>query len=787
MSKENKIYLIGNKKIVLDKNAGFCFGVKRACEKAFAIEEKREKRVFSLGPIIHNENVTKKLEENGVIEIDCLDSVLPQDLVILRSHGEGEATYRKLTEKEAEIIDCTCPFVRKIQELAKEYSEKGYSIIIAGDPNHPEVKSILGWCDGKGYGANEQKTVDNIPVYDKICLVSQTTLTEKMWESVKKSVQDRFPNPVIINTICSATSDRQSSAAELAKTSDIMIVVGSENSSNTNKLFQICKENCEEAVLVTGKGQLKPGILKDKNSIGVTAGASTPDWIIEEVILEMEEKLGMEEKMTEKNEKIVAEKPEEVMTEEKNEVVTEEKKEVMTEEKEEVVAEEKEEIVEEEIIEDQASLMEAYMKTLHTGEIVTGSVIQVDEDAVMVNIGYKADGIVKREEFSWDNSLDLRTLIKVGDPIEVSVLSINDGDGNVVLSKKAVDAEKNWHKIDDAYVNRFPVDGTIRQVVKGGVIADVYGIRAFIPASHLDLRFTEDLNKFVNMEFKGYILEFIREKKKVVVSRKEFLQEERAKVEDKVWETIKEGQKLTGEVKRLADFGAFVDIGGLDGLVHISEISWSRIKHPSEVLKVGDKIEVIILSLDREKKKVSLGYKSLVPAPWTQISEKFNVGDIIDVKVLRMTDFGAFVEIIPGVDGLVHVSQIANKRIGKPSEILSLGQIVKAKIIDIKIDEKKISLSIRATLPEEPIEVVDEVKEENAVVKVEEEKTAVVEIREEEKAVVEVKEEKEKPAPAKVKKEKKAVVVEEEKVDVAKAEEKALLEILEEKAEVECK
>ena len=769
MNKENKIYLIGNKKIVLDKNAGFCFGVKRACEKAFAIAEKREKRVFSLGPIIHNENVTKKLEEKGVIEIDCLDSVLPQDLVILRSHGEGEDTYRKLTEKEAEIIDCTCPFVSKIQELAKEYSEKGYFIIIAGDPNHPEVKSILGWCDGKGYGANEQKTVDNIPVYDKICLVSQTTLTEKMWESVKKSVQDRFLNPVIINTICSATSDRQSSAAELARTSDIMIVVGSENSSNTNKLFQICKENCEEAVLVTGKCQLKPGILKDKNSIGVTAGASTPDWIIEEVILEMEENLEMEEKMKMKNEEIVAEKTEEVMTEEK-----------------EVVTEEKEEVVEEEVIEDQASLMEAYMKTLHTGEIVTGSVIQVDEDAVMVNIGYKADGIVKREEFSWDNSLDLRTLIKVGDPIEVSVLSINDGDGNVVLSKKAVDAEKNWHKIDDAFVNRFPVEGTIRQVVKGGVIADVYGIRAFIPASHLDLRFTEDLNKFVNMEFNGYILEFIREKKKVVVSRKEFLQEERAKVEDKVWETIKEGQKLTGEVKRLADFGAFVDIGGLDGLVHISEISWSRIKHPSEVLKVGDKIEVVILSLDREKKKVSLGYKSLVPAPWTQISEKFNVGDIIDVKVLRMTDFGAFVEIIPGVDGLVHVSQIANKRIGKPSEILTLGQIVKAKIIDIKIEEKKISLSIRATLPEEPIEVVNEVKEEKtAVIEVKEEEKAVIEIKNEEKAVVEVKEEK--PAPVKVKKEKKAVVVEDEKVDVDKAEENALLDIIEEKVDVDCK
>jgi len=654
MSKENKIFYIKNKKVTLDKNAGFCFGVKRACEKAFTITEENKKNLYSLGPFIHNEEVTKKLEAKGVIMIKSLEGLELGDKVILRSHGVGSDCYKALNEKSVEIIDCTCPYVTKIHQLVKEYSEKGYRILIAGDPEHPEVQGILGWCNGNGYGVNEQKTVDNIPVYDKICLVSQTTLTEKMWESVKQAVQARFPNPVIINTICSATSDRQCSAAALAKDSDLMIVVGSRNSSNTNKLFQICSENCK-TILVTGKSELNPEILKDKNSIGVTAGASTPDWIIEEVILEMEE-----------NENV------------------------------------------KEIIEDQASLMEAYMRTLHTGEIVTGSVLQVEEDAVMVNIGYKADGVIKREEFSWDTSLDLRTLVKVGDDIEVSVLSINDGDGNVVLSKKAVDAEKNWHKIEDAYNNKVAVDGTIRQVVKGGVVADVYGIRAFVPASHLDLRFTEDLTKFVNMEFKGYIVEFIREKKKVVVSRKEFLKEERSAVEAKVWDTLSEGQKLTGEVKRLADFGAFVDIGGIDGLVHISELSWSRIKHPSEALKVGDKIDVVILSMDKEKKKVSLGYKSLIPAPWTQIAEKFNVDDIIDVKVLRMTDFGAFVEIIPGVDGLVHVSQIANRRIGKPSEVLSLGQIVKAKIIEIKTEEKKISLSIRATLPEEPVAEVTE-------------------------------------------------------------------------------
>lgn len=661
MNKENKIFFIGNKKVTIAKNAGFCFGVKRACDMAFDMAEKNSERLYSFGPLIHNEEVINRLSKKGVITIETLETLLPGDKVILRSHGVGEEIYKILEEKSVQIVDCTCPYVAKIHRIAKEYSEKGYAILIAGDPEHPEVQGILGWCNGNGYGVNEQKTVDNIPVYDKICLVSQTTLTEKMWESVKQAVQARFLNPVIINTICSATSDRQCSAAALAKTCDLMIVVGSRNSSNTNKLFQICSEDCD-TVLVAGKGELNPGILKDKNSIGVTAGASTPDWIIEEVILEMEE-----------NENV------------------------------------------KEIIEDQASLMEAYMRTLHTGEIVTGSVLQVAEDAVMVNIGYKADGVIKREEFSWDTSLDLRTLVKVGDDIEVSVLSINDGDGNVVLSKKAVDAEKNWHKIEDAFNSRIAVDGTIRQVVKGGVVADVYGIRAFVPASHLDLRFTEDLTKFVNMEFKGYIVEFVREKKKVVVSRKEFLKEERSVVEAKIWETISEGQRITGEVKRLADFGAFVDIGGIDGLVHISELSWSRIKHPSEALKVGDKIDVVVLSMDKEKKKVSLGYKSLIPAPWTQIAEKFNVDDIIDVKVLRMTDFGAFVEIIPGVDGLVHVSQIANRRIGKPSEVLTLGQVVKAKIIEIKTEEKKISLSIRATLPEEPVAEVVEVAETPAV------------------------------------------------------------------------
>ncbi len=682
MSDINKIINCKGKIITIDKFAGFCFGVKNACDTAFkrAVEESEneEKSLFSLGPLIHNEEVTKKLSDLGVIEVNSLEEVnnksesknKKEHIVILRSHGVGEGIYKELSEKNVEIIDCTCPFVKKIHNIVKEYYNDGYHIIIVGDPEHPEVIGILGWCGDNGYAIKNQKDVDFIPVYDKICLVAQTTITKKLWDEVRNAVEERFPGAVIKNTICSATSDRQNSAMTLSKKSDLMVIIGSKKSSNTNKLLQVCQEYCENTLLISGKGELNPEALKDKYSIGVTAGASTPDWIIKEVVLEMEENIV--------------------------------------------------EIVEEEIVEDQASMMEAYMRTLHTGEIVTGSVLSVQEDMVMVNIGYKHDGLIKKEEFTWDSTIDLRTLINVGDDIEVSVLSINDGDGNVLLSKKAVDAEKNWHKIEFAFDNKIPVDGTVRQIVKGGVIADVYGIKAFVPASQLDLRFSDDLSKFMNLEFKGYIVEFIKEKRKVVVSRKEFLKEEREVIETKIWSNILEGQKISGEVKRLADFGAFVDIGGIDGLVHISELSWSRVKHPSEILKVGEKIDVIVLSLDRDKKKVSLGYKSLTPAPWTKVSTEFAVDDIIDVKVLRMTDFGAFVEIIPGVDGLIHVSQIANKRIGKPSEILKVGEIVKAKIIDIKPEDRKISLSIKATLPEEEIVIADakpteEIKEEVSV------------------------------------------------------------------------
>lgn len=644
-------------KIIIDENAGFCFGVKKAVDKAFELLEKApEKNIRTYGPLIHNNQVISKLEKQKVYATDDLDGLEEDDMLVLRSHGVPESIYKTLQDKNIEYIDCTCPFVAKIHKIVKEHYEQGYQIFIVGDKKHPEVVGINGWCNFSAVVLDNEKIVDKLAIYDKICLVAQTTIMKDLWESVEKAVIEKYQNVKVFNTRCSATEERQKSASELSGRVDTMIVIGSFESSNTNKLYEICRRNCENTIHIETAEALPLDLIKNSGIVGITAGASTPDWIIKEVILKMEE---------------------------------------MTNQ-------------------DQMNMMEEYeksFKSLSTGEIVKGTVILVTDSEVMVNIGYKADGIVKKEDYTWEPEANLKELVKPGDELEVAVMSINDGEGNVVLSKKAVDAEKNWYKIEYAYNEKAPLEGVIREIVKGGAIAEIFGIRAFIPASQMDLQYTEDLTKFLNNKVKVNVIEYDKEKKKVVVSRKDFLKKEKEAAEKKVWETIEEGQRLTGEVKRLTDFGAFVDLGGVDGLIHISELSWTRVKHPSEVVKPGNKVEVIVLKLDREKKKISLGLKQTMPEPWSTIEGKYNVGDIIDVKVLRFSNFGAFVELEPGVDGLVHISQIADRRIAKPADALTIGETVKAKIMEIKAEEKKISLSIKEAQAGEQEQVQEEVKE----------------------------------------------------------------------------
>ncbi|MGE5632520.1 MAG: bifunctional 4-hydroxy-3-methylbut-2-enyl diphosphate reductase/30S ribosomal protein S1 [Caulobacteraceae bacterium] len=645
-------------KIILDENAGFCFGVKNAVEKTFdEIKENKASKIYTYGPLIHNNQVISKLESQGINYIDDVNEMAGEETeLIIRSHGIAEDKYKMFDEKGIKYIDCTCPYVDAIHKKVRDYYQKGYKIFIIGDKNHPEVIGTNGWCDYSAHIVDDEKIVDKLPIYDKICVVAQTTITKRLWDSAVDAIQKKYKDAVIFNTICSATEKRQKSAEELSKNVDCMIVIGSRESSNTNKLYQISKNNCSNTYHIETADELQLDEMKKYEKVGITAGASTPDWVIKEVIDKMQD-------------------------------INENKMEI------------------------QENLMEEYektMKSLYQGDRVNGTVIMVTEDEVMVNIGYKSDGIIKKEDYTWEPDTNLKDLIKPGDEVEVIVVSINDGEGNVVLSKKMVDAENNWHKIEEAYNEKTPLGGYVKEIVKGGAIVEILGIKTFMPASQFDLRYAEDLTGYVNTKVKVNVIEYDPEKRKVVVSRKELLKKEKDIKEKEVWEKIEAGQKIKGEVKRLTDFGAFVDLGGVDGLIHISELSWSRVKHPSEVVKPGQMVEVVVLSVDKEKKKISLGLKQTLPEPWSVVGEKYKVGDIVEVKVLRFSNFGAFVELEPGVDGLVHISQISDKRIAKPGDALNLGDIVKAKIIDIKLEEKKISLSIREAQETQEIQETQE-------------------------------------------------------------------------------
>ncbi len=626
-------------KIILDRNAGFCFGVKNAvAETLKTIEENKQKKVYTYGPLIHNKQVTEELRKKGVIEIENLaEDMGPDSLVVIRSHGAPKKIFEGIASKGLKYVNCTCPFVSRIHRIVEEKYNDGYKIMIAGDKDHPEVIGINGWCNNEAIILDDEKMVDKLTYYDKICLVAQTTISKNLWHRIKERVKDKFKNTEIFDTVCSATENRQKSVADLAEKVDAMIIIGGFNSSNTLKLYEISKNVCPETYHIeTAEDLLKENIMKAE-TIGIAAGASTPDWIIKEVIEKMQDF---------SNENIMEE-------------------------------------------------YEKSFKSLHPGETVKGIVLSLNDEEVIVNIGYKADGIVKKEDLFWDMDLKISELVKVGDEIEVKVVSINDGEGNVVLSKKLVDADKNWYKLEYAYNENSSVPGIVKEIVKGGGIVEIFGIRTFMPASLFDLRYVNDLESYKNSKVDVKIIEFDKDNRKVLVSRKGHLLEQKEAKEKEFWAHAEVDQKIIGEVKRVTDFGAFVDIGGVDGLIHISELSWSRIEHPSEVVKPGDKVEVVILSLDSNKNKISLGLKQTKPEPWTTVEGKYNTGDIVNVRILRFAAFGAFAEVEPGIDGLIHISQISDKRIGKPSDVLTINQVVKAKIVDINIPERKLSLSLK--------------------------------------------------------------------------------------------
>jgi len=640
--------------IIVAKSAGFCFGVSNAVKTVNNLLENQKELIYTYGPIIHNAQVVDLFSSKGVKKIDDIDEADPNGHIVIRAHGVTPEIYKMILDKGLILEDATCPYVKKIHNLVKEKSEEGYKIIIVGDKNHPEVIGINGWCNNKAYIADTAKDVESLPESDeKVCVVAQTTITKEKWLQVISALKKKFKNLLEFDTICSATSRRQNEAEEIAKNVDMMIIIGGKNSSNTQKLYDICKKHCNLTYKIETSGDLPPVDIKKIKKIGISAGASTPDWVIEEVI----------KKMSELNKVDILEKDGEI---------------------------------------DFANAFESSFVRIQAGETVKGKIIGFNSSEVFVDLGYKADGIIPLEEYTDDPNFNIEKQVKIGEEVEVLVETINDGEGNVRLSKRKVDAIKSWDDIVKAYENKTPVNAFIIEVVKGGVIASSKGVRIFVPASQVSDRYVKDLNEFLKRNVTLRIVELNEKRRKVVGSARVIIEEEKTALANKTWNSMEVGKAFKGTVKSLTDFGAFVDIGGVDGLIHISELSWTRVKHPSEILKVGDEIEVTVLEFDKEKKKVSLGYRKVEDNPWYKAEEKYKVGDVVKVTVLRFAPFGAFVELEKGVDGLVHISQISSKRLAKVEDALEIGMKVDAKIVEVDIENKKISLSIKEVNPIDP-------------------------------------------------------------------------------------
>ena len=621
------------------------------------------KKVTTLGPIIHNPHMVAELAERGVEIADTPNDLSSMDrTLVIRSHGVPQSVIDEIEQKGISYENATCPFVSKIHQIVKDNSREGKVVLIAGDENHPEVQGIVGHCEGEHYIFKNYedlgkllKKLENIENIS-ICVVAQTTYDVKEWKNCLKLLKKVYTNAKIFDTICSATSIRQSEAEELASISDIMVVIGGRQSSNTAKLFSVCKSKCERTYLIESAAELDDIALIDADIIGITAGASTPARIIKEVFNTMTENIEKTENTAENF----------------------------------------------------AELLEESLKNFNTDEKVHGVVVGIAPNEVYVDVGRKQAGFIPLAELSNDPNAKAEDLVKIGDELDLLIMRTNDQEGTIMLSKKRLDAIKGWDEIIKANEEDTPVTGFVTDVVKGGVIAVANGVRVFIPASQATATRGEPLENLLKKEVSFKIIEVNKGRRRAVGSIRAILKEERQKLADKFWETAEIGKKYTGTVKSLTSYGAFVDIGGIDGMIHISELSWGRIKHPSKVVKVGDTVEVYIKDLDREKGKISLGYKNTEDNPWEILKRDYPEGTVTEATIVGMTDFGAFANILPGIDGLIHISQISTERIEKPQDVLKIGDKVTVKITKIDFDKKRISLSIRELLEDKKSEEATE-------------------------------------------------------------------------------
>ena len=639
-------------KVKVAGSAGFCYGVRRAVE--LAEKAAAQGPVYLLGHITHNDHVIRRLEDMGAVTAAAPEEVPRGAVVLIRAHGEPDSTYRALESRGCRVLDATCPNVTRIHDIVRDAEARGRVPVIVGEADHPEILGILG-CTRRGRVASDWEELEQImkkePEFPGLPLtfVSQTTAILTKWEKIVENTKKVCTNAEFFDTICNATSRRQSEALELAGQCDAMIVIGDQKSSNTRKLTQLCASRCPVVVQVEqGRGVDREQFGRI-GTLGITAGASTPEWIIKEVSNKMSD---------------------EIM----------------------------------EIEQSFAEMLEESFKILNTGDRVTGTVAAITPTEVQVELGVKYPGTIPLSELSDDPDVKVEDLAKVGEEIEAIVMLVSDRDCVVKLSKKRLDADKNWETVEKAVESRDVLEGVITEENKGGLVASVKGIRVFIPASQSGKPRGADLAEMVKTRVQLRITEVNRARRRVVGSIRAVAAEARAAAAAAIWDNIEVGKRYSGTVKSLTSYGAFVDIGGVDGMVHISELSWSRIKTPSEVVSVGDPIEVYVISFDPEKKKISLGVKDHSQEPWSVFTEKYSVGDVASVRIVKLMTFGAFAEIVPGVDGLIHISQLADHRVDKPEDVVREGDTVDARITAIDEEHKKVSLSIRALLESAPME-----------------------------------------------------------------------------------
>ena len=638
--------------VIRAPHSGFCFGVKRAIDLAEKEAAESEKKIYSFGPLIHNSMVTDDLETKGVYIINSAEQLNEGDKVIVRSHGTGKWFYDQAKERGATIIDATCPNVKKIHNFVATANQEGKTVVIVGDKNHAEVQGINGWCNNSALIASSKE--EFLEEYNKradqgnisqLFVVAQTTIRKAMFDSVIEEILKKDSDAVVNNTICSATSERQEGCKNTAENVEAMVVVGDRKSSNTGKLYEIAQKYCKNTFFIDNIENLPLHELGKYNKIGLAAGASTPENAIKEVTAKMSENITREESMLDYMEEI-----------------------------------------------------EKSLRLPRGGELVTGKVHQVTDKEIIVNLGCKKDGIIPLNEITLEADQKLTDLFNEGDEITAKVVKTDDGDGTILLSKKKLEATAHWEEINKAFEDKSIIDVNVVRQVNGGVIASYKEIQGFIPLSQLSDRFVENPVEFIGQTLSVKVTRVDMKRGKAVFSHKIVLIEERQKALEQIWNSINVGDIVEGKVMRFTDYGAFVDIGGVDGLLHISEISWGKLKHPQEVLEIGQVINVKILSMNTEKGKVSLGLKQTIPEPWSVIDENYQVGQVVKGKVVQIKEYGCFVELEPGLDGLVHISEVSHKRVSNINDELSVGDIVDAKILEIDKERKRISLSIKETL-----------------------------------------------------------------------------------------